>query len=167
MSIRSSAIRVCATSVLLALASATTAGPAAAQAMMCTEALPPGMESWVDPIFLKGGDSLPIGTAARVTLTRGAKLAVAPEKTPTADAYGGMLRFQVTTAGRYRVSLGGPVWIDVVRGSRRLNSVAHEHGGKCSRVKKMVDFIFSPGSYALELSGAQAAIVGVFVGPVR
>ena len=141
------------------------AGAAPAQGMRCTEPLPVGMASWADPIALKGGDMLPIGTAARLTMMVDAEPVVAPEKPAAAGSFGGTLRFRVTRAGRYRVALSGPVWVEVVQGGRRLRSVAHGHGGQCSPIRKKVDFALKPGRYTLQLSGSDRTVVTVFAGP--
>jgi hypothetical protein len=140
---------------------------ATAQGLMCTEPLPADMASWVDPIFLDSGAVLPVGTAARATMTRGAKPVVAPGKPAPAGSFGGTLRFRVATTGRYRVSLGAPVWIEVVKGGKPVKSIAHGHGGECAPVKKKVDFTLSPGDHVLQFSGSPRAIVAVFVGLVR
>ncbi len=139
----------------------------AAQGMMCTEPLPADMASWVDPIFLKSGDLLPIGTAARATMTPGAKPVVAPKQPAAAGSFGGTLRLRVATAGRYRVSLGAPVWIEVLARGKPAKSIAHGHGGVCAPVKKKVDFNLGAGDHVLQFSGSARAIVAVFVGPVR
>ena len=140
---------------------------AAAQGMMCTEPLPADMASWVDPIFLKSGDMLPVGTAARATMVRDAKPVVTPKKAAAAGSFGGTLQFRVATPGRYRVSLGAPVWIEVLKRGKPVTSIAHGHGGVCAPVKKKVDFTLSPGDHVLQFSGSARAIVAVFVGPVR
>ncbi|HVF92929.1 MAG TPA: hypothetical protein VM900_01300 [Sphingomonas sp.] len=150
-----------------AFLAATTVSPPPIQGMMCTEPLPAGMESWIDPIFLKSGDVLPVGTAARATMTRDSKPIVAPEKAAATGSHGGTLRFQIARSGRYRVSLGTPVWVEVVRGGKRVKSIAHGHGGECAPVKKKVDYTLSPGAYTLQFSGSVRAIIPVFVGPAR
>lgn len=149
--------------IIIALAAAQPAPMA--QQMMCTEPLPLAMASWTDPLLVKSGAAVPVGHAARVNMTTDATFAVAPEKAPTAGTYGGTLSFQIKTAGVYRVSLGGPVWIDVVKAGKAVKSGAHGHGGECSPVKKKVDFTLSPGAYTLQLSGSKTPVVGVFVGP--
>jgi hypothetical protein len=125
------------------------------------------MESWIDPIFLKSGDVLPIGTAARATMTRDASTVAVPGQTAATRSHGGTLRLQVVTAGRYRVSLGTPVGVEVMRGSKRVKSIAEAQGGECAPVKKKVDYTLSPGAYTLRFVGSARAIVPVFVGPAR
>lgn len=137
----------------------------AAQQTTCTAPLPAGLASWARPVPLAGGATLVIGTAARATLAKDATLAVAPEKPAPAGSFAGTFRFTVARAGTYRVSLGGPVWIDVIRGAERMASTAHGHGEQCSAIKKKVDFALAPGTYALQLSGAKTALVTVAIGP--
>lgn len=140
---------------------------APAQELRCTEPLPADMRSWVDPIFLDSGAMLPVGTAARVTLQRDGALRYPPAKPAAAGRFAGTLRFTVKTAGSYRVSLGAAAWIDMIRSGKPVASTAHGHGGVCAPVKKRVDFTLAPGTYTLQLSGAERPVLGVFVGPVR
>ncbi|WP_445193600.1 hypothetical protein ACT009_06920 [Sphingomonas sp. Tas61C01] len=141
--------------------------PAPAETMRCTAPLPADMASWATPVALENDTMLPIGRAARATLSADAKLAVAPEKLPAAGSFGGTLRFRIVRQGRYKVALDGPAWIDVLNGGARLASVAHKHGEQCSSIRKTVEFVLTPGSYALQLSGAARASVTVFVGPAK
>lgn len=145
---------------ILALLAAT-----AVQQMTCTAPLPAGLASWTKPVPLASGATLAVGTAARATLAKDAALAVAPEKPAPAGSFAGTFRFTVARAGTYRVSLGGPVWIDVTRGAKRMASTAHGHGEPCSAIKKKVDFTLSPGTYTLQLSGSKTALVTVAVAP--
>ena len=61
------------------------------------------------------------------------------------------VEFAVAAAGRYRVGLDQPGWIDVVRAGVALKSVAHGHGPECSTIRKLVAFDLEPGSYTLRL----------------
>jgi len=60
--------------------------------------------------------------------------------------------FTITQAGRYRVALDQPGWIDIVREGEALTSVAHGHGPKCTTIRKIVDFDFIAGAYTLKLT---------------
>lgn len=60
--------------------------------------------------------------------------------------------FTITRAGRYRIGLDQPGWIDIIREGKPLTSVAHGHGPNCTTIRKIVDFDFTPGNYILKLT---------------
>lgn len=140
-------------------AGATIAVPAGAQtaAPACATgpALPPELAGWAKPVAIRDGATLPIGTAGDVALNPAATFAPAPAKVPAAGTSGASIGFTVATAGTYRVALGAPVWVDVVRDGTALASIGHGHGEPCSPVRKMVDFALTPGRYTVQLSGAR------------
>jgi hypothetical protein len=60
--------------------------------------------------------------------------------------------FTIAQAGRYRVGLDQPGWIDIIRDGKPLTSVAHGHGPNCTTIRKIIDFDLAPGSYTLKLT---------------
>jgi hypothetical protein len=76
---------------------------------------------------------------------------------------GGLLAFEVATAGTYRVAIGSGAWIEVVRDGASLQSTAHGHGPACSGIGKMVDFPLTQGRYMLEIAGNGAPSIAVLV----
>jgi hypothetical protein len=98
---------------------------------------------------------LAIGRGADLSLHPLARVTpVAPwGKEPAADASAGLAMFQVVRAGTYRVALGAPAWVDVVRAGKPLAAQAHGHGPACTGIRKIVDFRLQPGRYVLQLSG--------------
>lgn len=127
--------------------------------------LPPELAGWADPAAAKSGDAIAIGRGAVLALqpSGAVTFAVAPAKSPAAGTFSGTVLFEVKAAGTYRVALNGPVWVDVIGGGKALASVTHGHGPACSPVRKMVDFVLTPGRYALQLSGAKTASVTVLI----
>lgn len=129
------------------------------------------------PVALQGWASrdtpadmqLPIGQARTARLEPVAAIAFAspPERAPAAGSFGKMLRFTVEHAGSYRVALGARAWIDVVKDSKPIASTAHGHGPRCSSIRKMVSFDLAPGTYVLQLSGADAPGITVLVAPAE
>lgn len=146
-----------------ALACAATAAP-----------LPAGMENWSRPGVARAGASagaatpLKIGTAMTATLLPAPKVAYAarPEKPGTPASSGGVFAFTIESAGRYRVALGSAAWVDVLRGTTPVGSVAHGHGPACSTVRKMVDFDLAPGRYLLQVVGSGTATLPLMVSRV-
>ena len=98
--------------------------------------------------------SLSIGHAVNAGLhpTREVSYVTQPDKTGGSVSYGGMLRLIVKVAGTYKVGLGSPAWIDVVKGKTSVISTAHGHGPQCSSIRKVVDFPLQPGYYVIQIS---------------
>lgn len=86
-----------------------------------------------------------------------------PSKPGEPTSLGGMASFSIARAGTYRVLLGTPAWIDVVKGRTAQTSVAHAHGASCSGIAKMVDFKLAPGRYTLQIAGSKAAAAPVLI----
>lgn len=135
--------------------------------------LPADLAAW------KTGPSLAAATdratlvRTRLTVGRRSELMLAPSDTvrypftpskpgePT--SLGGMASFSISRAGTYRVLLGTPAWIDVVKGRKAQTSTAHAHGAACSGIAKMVDFKLAPGRYTLQIAGSKAAAAPVLI----
>lgn len=135
--------------------------------------LPADLAAW------KTGPSLAAATdratlvRTRLTVGRRSELMLAPSDTvrypftpstpgePT--SLGGMASFSISRAGTYRVLLGTPAWIDVVKGRKAQTSTAHAHGAACSGIAKMVDFKLMPGRYTLQIAGSKAAAAPVLI----
>ncbi|UVO52031.1 homogentisate 1,2-dioxygenase [Sphingomonas sp. SUN019] len=125
-------------------------------------ALPAEFSGWSEQIpvsaGVKPGDgaTVSVGKAANVSLHPAKHLALspAPEKAAAVDSNGGTLAVSIVTAGTYRLALGGAAWVDLVQDGKAVASSAHDHGPKCTGVRKMVDFKLTPGTYAIQLSGS-------------
>jgi hypothetical protein len=134
-------------------------------------AFPAGFGGWSTRVPLSAGASprtapvLAVGRGADLSLHPIAQVApVAPwGKVPAADASAGLAMFQVAHAGTYRVALGGPAWVDVVRAGKPMAAVAHGHGPACTGIRKIVDFRLRPGRYVLQLSGGGMASLPVLI----
>jgi len=64
-----------------------------------------------------------------------------------------MSAFDVPDAGRYRVAVGTPAWVDVVEDGRKIASAGHSRGADCSGVHKVVTCTLQPGRHLLQVSG--------------
>jgi hypothetical protein len=83
-----------------------------------------------------------------------------------AGSTGGMLALTVATAGKYRLSLGGAMWADMIGpDGKSVASAGHGHGPDCSGIHKYVDFPLQPGRYVLQLSEGKGATVGAMLTP--
>ena len=96
-----------------------------------------------------------VGKAATLTLlpTRRVAYPVRPGKRARSSTFGGLIQFDVAQPGTYRIGLGSPAWIDVVKNRQGFTSSGHEHGPACSGIRKVVDFPLTPGRYTVQLSG--------------
>ena len=135
--------------------------------------LPAELAAW------KTGPSLAAATdrntlaRTRLTVGRRTELMLAPKDsvrypfTPSKPgepaSLGGMASFSIARTGTYRVLLGTPGWIDVVKGRKAQTSTAHAHGAACSGIAKMVDFKLAPGRYVLQIAGSKAAAAPVLI----
>ena len=79
-----------------------------------------------------------------------------PEKPGGPDSFGGLFALRIDEAGTYRVALGAAAWIDLIGDGSAVASTAHGHGPACSGIRKVVDFVLSPGSYVLQVSASAA-----------
>ncbi|MDR6786845.1 hypothetical protein J2Y58_000183 [Sphingomonas sp. BE138] len=144
----------------------------------CTAArplLPAGFESWNTRMPVEAGAGtrsapvIVIGRAAELRLVPTDRLtpAAPPTRPVEGGSNAGMALFQVARAGTYRIALGAPAWIEVVRAGRALPAATHAHGPACSGIRKIVDYSLAPGRYVLQLTGAQAAVLPVLIAPAR
>jgi hypothetical protein len=77
-------------------------------------------------------------------------------------AHGGMARFRVPRAGRYRVSLGDRAWVDVSAKKKLLSPADFSGAEGCTAPRKVVAYDSPEGEeMTLELSGASDAHVRV------
>ena len=129
---------------------------------------PPELAAWtVRPKLFAGGAALPLGQSALVTLVNRKDVGwvVAPGKAPARATNGGIFGFDIKRAGRYQIALSDAAWIDVVRDGKSLESTAHEHGGLCTGIRKVVGFDLTPGRYTLQLSGSAATMSKLLIAP--
>lgn len=153
--------------ILLALLMAQ-AAPAACPATPAPT--PPG---WAVMAPVKAGATagtaapLRVGSGARATLlpVGSVTLPAATAKPAVAGSSSGVFAFRVPAGGRYRVSLGAGVWVDVVADGVALRSAAHAHGPACSPIRKMVDYDLRPGRYLLQIVGGAVPTLALSITP--
>jgi hypothetical protein len=101
---------------------------------------------------------IPIGQSLLVTLhhTDQVTLVVTPKRS---GPYAGLLAFSVPADGRYRISAGSAVWIDVVEGQVREEPTQFEMQTGCVTLFKTIQYRLKKGAdYWIELSGNTAAV---------
>ena len=80
---------------------------------------------------------------------------VPPGKKPSSEnAFGGLARLRLKTAGLYRISVDRPFWVDVVAGDELIHSVDFQGAAGCTAPHKVVQFML-PASreLVLQISG--------------
>jgi hypothetical protein len=88
------------------------------------------------------------------------KFVVPPGKAVVAEgSHGGLVRFRIPAAGRYRVSITSGHWIDVVQGDHLVKSGDFQRSPGCERPHKIVEFAMPAGNLILQLSGRTDAHV--------
>lgn len=157
----------------LLVAGAAQAAPAAENCAATDTGLPSPLTHWTHKSSASAAAAasgatnapIPLDQALTVTLAPSAAVTFAPPPgRPAAPAtFGGVLAFEVKTAGTYVAALGAGAWIDVVQDGKAITSTGHGHGPACSTIRKMVDFSLQPGVYLIQLSGAPAAEIGLLV----
>jgi hypothetical protein len=96
--------------------------------------------------------------------------AVAPGRPATGEAYAGILRLKVPTAGTWRVSLDSKLWVDVLADGAALTAGDFQGRAGCSAPHKIVEFVLPAGKeLTLQLSAAATASVrlGITRAPAR
>ena len=79
----------------------------------------------------------------------------------------GMVRFSVTGAGKYRITVDAPLWIDVVAPTGIVPSEDFNGWHACALFRKSVDYTLQAGqSFVVQLSGASAAAVKIDIEPL-
>ena len=88
--------------------------------------------------------------------------AATPGRPAPVGGRGGLLALEVIEPGAYAVGLSSAAWIDVMdaRGAT-VASATHGHGPPCSGMRKVVDFVLTPGRYVVQLNTGGDATVGV------
>ncbi|MGE3262962.1 MAG: hypothetical protein AB7K68_14370 [Bacteriovoracia bacterium] len=108
--------------------------------------------------------ALPIGNRIDLALSeqKKVKLAVQPQKVfaTKAKTYGGLAKFSVPNDGKYRVSLGGKIWVDLVEeeGGKIVPASHFEMQTGCKKIFKVVEFSLRAGvNYLVQISSNPAA----------
>ena len=83
------------------------------------------------------------------------RFAVPPgKKAVPAGAHGGLVTARTTRAGRFRISLDAPAWIDVVAAGQAQPSQAFQGRAGCSAPHKVVEFELPAGQVLIQVSAS-------------
>jgi len=119
--------------------------------------LPAEWAGWATPKAAPADGALMPGKAYIVTLSPMADVPITAfdGKELPEGSRGAVFNLVIRQAGTYRVTVGDPMWIDLIGPEGVVESTAHAHGPDCSGLGKMVDFPLKQGAYRLELSAAE------------
>jgi hypothetical protein len=85
-----------------------------------------------------------------------------PAKVPVPLA--GLAQFKVATAGRYRITVDAPLWLDAVSGSAIIPSGTFNGWHQCPLFRKTVEYTLQAGQVVvLQFSGAATDLVKVLI----
>ncbi len=136
------------------------------------EPVPPALSAWGQgtPVSAAADANAPtivVGKPAEVALHPAAhlKLPAPPAKAAAADSHGGLIAFTMPRAGKVRVALSAPAWIELVSGGKPVASIGHGHGPRCLGLRKIVDFDLPAGRHLIQLSGSPDTSVRLMVVP--
>jgi hypothetical protein len=104
----------------------------------------------------------------KLTDQSGVTFVLTPGKPTLPDsAQAGIAKFRTDKAGRYRVSITGGHWIDVVDGKQLIKSRDFQGARGCERPRKIVEYDLPAGrELTLQLSGSSDGSVILSVTPV-
>ena len=79
-------------------------------------------------------------------------------------SYAGLVKFRVSKAGRYRVSITSTHWIDIIDGAQLLEARAFQGLHGCKRPRKIVEYdLPADHDLILQLSGSPESRVDVAI----
>ncbi|HTN15113.1 MAG TPA: hypothetical protein VL094_09930 [Sphingomonadaceae bacterium] len=119
--------------------------------------VPAEWAGWESPSPAPQDGAIAAGTAWRFTLAPVEQVPLTgfDGKELPEGSMGAVLTFTAPVEGTYLITVGDPMWIDVIGPDGVVESSAHGHGPDCSGIGKIVYFPLKPGAYRLELSAAQ------------
>jgi len=79
-----------------------------------------------------------------------------------AGSHATIVAMDIPAAGRYRVAVDQPVWIDILTETGKAEGVMCEHTG-CRPLRKIVQFDLQPGRHWVNLVSGQPGEVGVLL----
>jgi hypothetical protein len=93
---------------------------------------------------------------------------VTPGKAPPSGSYAGILALTPPAAGKYRIAVDVPLWIDVAAGGVLAAALDYEGQHECNTPRKVVVFDLTGSSdWLLQISAADRAQVRLTVTAVR
>lgn len=119
------------------------------------------------PVSLRGweqvGATPTIGKAFAVSAGNPATIRGLSSSDVTRSGNAALVPFEVPVDATYHVALSDRAWVDVVTGSKIIQSIGHRHGPACSGIVKVVDFPLKRGRYALHITGITTPNVKVLI----
>lgn len=119
--------------------------------------VPADWAGWESPVEAPENGAISAGKAWNFTLAPVAEVTLTgfDGKELPEGSMGAVLTFIAPQDGTYLITVGDPMWIDVIGPDGVVESSAHGHGPDCSGIGKIVHFPLKAGTYRVELSAAQ------------
>ena len=118
------------------------------------------------PLPAEGG-SADAGAGYVVTLAKGVKLPVAPEREPKPDTSAAVVNAPRLEAGLYQITLSEEAWIDVAQDGKLVKSSDFSGQRDCPGVRKTVRFPLAAGAATIEISNANVSQVKLAISPSK
>ncbi|MBN2768717.1 MAG: hypothetical protein JXQ68_06400 [Campylobacterales bacterium] len=140
-------------------------------------ALPSALNAWKSLSYVNAATSAEELPHASLTLNSASYIGLhnTPKvhyvTTPTNEggtvSYGGMFQIQIKESGIYRIALGNPSWVDMIKDGKAAKSIAHQGGPQGSGIRKMLDYPLESGVYILQLSAGADSTTAVMITKIK
>ncbi len=111
--------------------------------------------------------SADVGAGYTLTLEKGIKLPVTPERAPGKDTYAGVVAIPKLDAGTYQITLSDEAWIDVAQNDGIVKSSDFSGQRDCPGVRKSVRFPLAAGQATVEISNASVSKITFAISPSK
>jgi hypothetical protein len=108
---------------------------------------------------------LPISVVVALVPFAQAKLPIAPERAPKSpDTFAGFVEVPAPPqAGKYKVSLSAPAWVDAVQAGALVKSADFSGALGCEGIRKSVKFDLTAQPFTVQLSAVQADAIRIAI----
>jgi hypothetical protein len=113
------------------------------------------------------GGSADVGAGYALTLDKGVKLPVTPERAPGQDTYAAVVAIPKLEAGLYQITLSDEAWIDVAQKNAIVKSSDFSGQRDCPGVRKTVRFDLAAGAATLQISNAKVNKITFAISPSK
>lgn len=139
--------------------------------------LPLELNAWKSLSYVnaaKNSDELPnailtLNTASFVGLHNTPKVTYVsrPVKEGGTVSYGGIFQIEIKEKGIYRIAMGNPSWVDVIKDAELAKSIAHKGGPENTGIHKMLDYSLEAGVYIIQLSAGGDSTTALLVSKIK
>jgi hypothetical protein len=111
-----------------------------------------------------GADVADGAVSLNLSLITEVKLPMDPSRQPKPNTYVGFVRYAPPPrAGRYRVTLSEPGWIDVIQDGQEIEAGPASGVTGCDGIRKSVIFYLGPSPFVVEITGSPVKTIAIAV----